>query len=119
MVINDGMAIEYNEFNKVSKLITSDNTISFSYDTNKNRYKKETNEYTSYYLDKSYEKKTVKVDETIQEQYFIYAGSKVVSVYTSSNSGQSTKYLHYDSLNSVDTITNYLGEKSGDRIPIN
>ena len=38
----------------------------------------------------------------------IYVGSKVMSIYTNNTSNPSTKYLHYDSLNSVDTITNNL-----------
>ncbi|WP_295004207.1 RHS repeat domain-containing protein [Sulfurimonas sp.] len=48
-------------------------------------------------------------DRSVEDKYFIYVGSKVMSIYTSSLNETSTKYLHYDSLNSVDTITNNLG----------
>ena len=112
MTNNDGTKIEYTSFNKPSKITTPKTTIRFTYDTNKNRYKKDTNKYTSYYLGKSYEK-TIHTSGVVEDKYFIYVGGKVVSIYTNkkenSISKPSTKYLHYDSLNSVDTITNNLG----------
>uniref|UniRef100_UPI0032B2DA7D RHS repeat domain-containing protein n=1 Tax=uncultured Sulfurimonas sp. TaxID=291845 RepID=UPI0032B2DA7D len=108
MINNNGTFIEYTAFNKVAKLKTPTDTINFSYDTNHNRYKKSTDKYTSYYIDKSYEKKINK-DNSEEDKYFIYVDSKVMSIYTSSLNETSTKYLHYDSLNSVDTITNNQG----------
>ena len=108
MTNNNGTLIEYTAFNKASKLTTPNATINFSYDTNHNRYKKSTDKYTSYYIDKSYEQ-TINKDNSVEDKYFIYVGSKVMSIYTNNTSSPSTKYLHYDSLNSVDTITNNLG----------
>ena len=108
MINNNGTLMEYTAFNKVSKLTTPTDTINFSYDTNKNRYKKSSDKETSFYIDKSYEQ-TIKQDNSVEDKYFIYVGSKVMSIYTDSNAAPSTKYLHYDSLNSVDTITNNLG----------
>ena len=108
MINNNGTIIEYTAFNKASKIITPNATINFSYDTNHNRYKKSTDKYTTYYIDKSYEH-TINRDNTTEDKYFIYVGSKVMSIYTNNTSNPSTKYLHYDSLNSVDTITNNLG----------
>ena len=107
MINNDGTTLEYTTFNKIAKIKTPNDTISFKYDTNKHRYKKSTSKYDAYYLGKSYEKR-INHDNTIQEKYFIYVGSKVISIYENSTT-PSTKYLHYDSLNSVDTITNNLG----------
>jgi len=107
MTNNNGTLIEYTAFNKHSKLTTASDTVNFTYERDKNRYKKKTSKYTSYYLDKSYEQ-TIHNNNTIEDKYFIYAGGKVISLYTDS-SNPSTKYLHYDSLGSVDTITNNLG----------
>jgi RHS repeat-associated protein len=111
MINNNGTLIEYNSYNKANKLITKNDTILFNYDTNKFRYKKQTSKYTTHYLGKSYEA-TTHTDGSSDMKYFIYAGDKVVSIYTDTtktDSAPSTKYLHYDSLNSVDTITNNLG----------
>ncbi len=106
---NNATLIKYTAFNKPAKLVTPNATINFSYDTNHKRYKKSTSTYTSYYLDKSYEYKRYN-DRADEDIYMIYVGSKVVSIYTNKenegSSSSSTKYLHYDSLNSVDTITN-------------
>ena len=118
MTNNNGTTIDYTAYNKPSQITTTDDTINFYYDTNKNRYRKSTEKYTSYYIDKSYEK--IYYNSGIQEEkYFIYANGKVVSIYTNKhdinrygtfyNIDYSTKYLHYDSLNSVDTITNNIG----------
>jgi RHS repeat-associated protein len=113
MITNDGMKIEYTAFNKVSKMITKDKkAITLSYDSNKNRYKKETQEYTAYYVGKSFEK--VEHSQGYNEnKYYIYANKQVISIYTAiENTNQiqpSTQYLHYDNLGSVDTITDSAG----------
>ncbi len=108
METNDGTSIEYTAFNKPSAFTTGGDTVNFYYDTNKNRYKKQTSQYTVYYLDKDYEK-TYLPNTQQEDKYFIYVGSKVMAIYTNSTSSLSTKYLHYDSLGSVDTITNNVG----------
>jgi hypothetical protein len=91
--------------------------LTFEYDklsnvTNRSDHKLQVYEnYTTHYLDKSYEETTYK-DGTSDLKYFIYVGSKVISIYTDTtktDESPSTKYLHYDNLNSVDTITNNLG----------
>jgi RHS repeat-associated protein len=108
---NNGTKIEYTSYNKANKLITKNDTITFNYDTSKFRYKKQSDNYTTHYIGKEYEATTHKSGGS-DMKYFIYAGDKVISIYTDttkSNFAPSTKYLHYDSLNSVDTITNNLG----------
>lgn len=91
----------------------------FGYDANHMRYKRIEHNPTSgsilttHYLDKSYEKDLV----TGTQRYFIMANNRVVAIYTdesfnsneSLTDGSSTRYLHYDSLGSVDTITNNVG----------
>ncbi len=113
MVNNNGIKISYTSFNKPETIKTNSDTITFFYDADKKRYKKETRSYTTFYLDKSYEEKVYKNRGDIERRYFIYAGGQVVSIYTDTYRNgiwsPSTKYLHYDSLGSVDTITNNLG----------
>jgi RHS repeat-associated protein len=109
MTNNNGTLIDYTAFNKPSKLKTTSGEVHFSYDTNNQRYKKKTDKYTSYYLGKSYEQTADKHNNSTQDKYFIYAEGKVISIYTNNTTSPSTKYLHYDSLNSVDTITNNIG----------
>ncbi len=113
MLDDDGTLIEYTVFNKPNKLILRDDIVRFYYDPNKTRYKKTTKSYTTYYQGREYER-TEFTNKTVQDTYFIYVGGKVVSIYseTKSPTGQltpATKYLHYDSLDSVDTITNAQG----------
>ena len=55
MINNDGTTLEYTTFNKIAKIKTPNDTISFKYDTSKRRYKKSTSKYNAYYLGKSYE----------------------------------------------------------------
>jgi RHS repeat-associated protein len=107
MINNNGALLEYTAFNKVSKITTDQNVIEFAYDTNHNRYKKSTDNYTTYYLGQMYEQKIS--NSVTEDKYFIYVGSKLISIYTNAGANSSTKYLHYDSLRSVDTVTNNLG----------
>ena len=76
-----GRKVYYTPFNKPSKIVVSGDTVNFYYDPSKQRYKKKTNKYTSYYVGKSYEK-IKKNDGYIEDKYFIYAGGKVISVYS-------------------------------------
>jgi RHS repeat-associated protein len=117
MIDNAGIKISYTAFNKPDTIITKSDRIEFAYDSNKQRYKKETKFYTTYYLGKSYEEKIYKNGGNKERRYFIYADGKVISIYTDRYDDgvwvPTTKYLHYDSLNSVDTITTGLGVVEG------
>jgi RHS repeat-associated protein len=113
MIYNDGTTIKYNSFNKPIAIDSKSDNIRFTYDTSNNRYKKETNFSTTYYLGKEYEE-IENNDGTKEKKYFINLGDKVISIYSEKVDKENiitpnTKYLHYDALNSVDTITDNHG----------
>ncbi len=107
MTGNRGRDIVYTSFNKPSKIRQFVNKVKFAYDANNNRYKKYSNSSTTHYIGKSYEK--IFRGGDILHRYFIYADGKLVSIFTNTNNQYSIKYLHYDNLGSVDTITNQEG----------
>jgi RHS repeat-associated protein len=114
MIKRANQTITYTLNNKVKRLtINDDKSIDFYYDTNDYRYKKSTNSYDRYYLDKEYEKTEYK-NNNEEEKYFIYVNNKVVAIYTKEkqdeNINTTTNYLYYDNLDSVDMITNNKGE---------
>ncbi|MDD2698373.1 MAG: hypothetical protein PHF17_06190 [Arcobacteraceae bacterium] len=110
---NNGTSIEYTSSNLAKKITYGGKNTLFLYDTQDNRYKKQTDSTTSYYVDKTYE--NVQYGSNISEdKYFIYADGVLVSIYTNRYENQtkipSSKYFHYDNLNSIDTITDNEGE---------
>jgi RHS repeat-associated protein len=114
MIKRANQTITYTPTNKVARLtINDDKSIDFYYDTNDYRYKKSTQSYDRYYLDKEYEKTEYK-NNNEEEKYFIYVNNKVVATYTKEkqdeNINTTTNYLYYDNLDSVDMITNNKGE---------
>ncbi len=109
MINNNGQIINYNYANKPIQIKTANNTINFAYDPNGQRYKKVSNNTTSHYLGKTYEKITDSRGN-VDHRYYIYADGKVQAIHTNSSDGEfTTRYLHYDALNSVDTITDMNG----------
>jgi len=106
MTNNDGNKIEYSSFNKPIYLENDNISTQFFYDARNTRYKKidsiGKSKVTTHYLGKTYEEDV----EAGMSRYFIYANGQVVSIFTKRRNYETTKYLHYDSLNSVDTITN-------------
>jgi len=90
--------IEYTVSNKPSKL----GDVEFFYNPNDDRYKKTEGNKTTHYIGKTYEKEI----SSNTHRYFIYANGKVVAIYDST---YKSIYLHYDALNSVDTITDTQG----------
>jgi len=115
---NGNTKIEYNAQNKATRIITDKNSITFNYDMNQNRFIKSQKFTDTYYLGKGYEY-TEDGNGNITHKYLIYANGKVVAVHNEVTSKQElllgkkgihyTQYLHYDSLGSVDTITNQDG----------
>jgi RHS repeat-associated protein len=111
---NGNTTFEHTPFNKVSKILKDKKVINFYYDSNKFRYKKQDNNTTTYYLGKSYEHITHANGNT-EDKYMIYAGGNLVSIYSNlfDSIGElitpATKYLHYDNLGSIDTITDNKG----------
>lgn len=109
MINNNGQLIKYNSANKPTEIKTTNNTINFTYNQNGQRYKKTTNDHTTHYLGKTYEKIKDKRGNT-DHKYYIYADGKVQAIHTNGSDGEfTTRYLHYDALNSVDTITDMTG----------
>jgi len=109
MIYNNGKKIRYNSFNKPVYIRTESGYVKFAYDPSGNRYKKETQSATTHYIGKTYEK-IMANDGTLYDKYYIYAEGKVQAVHTnSSDGGFETRYLHYDALGSVDTVTDMNG----------
>jgi len=98
MILNNGKTIEYTVSNKPSKL----GDVEFFYNANDDRYKRTEGNKTTHYIGKTYEKEI----SSNTHRYFIYANGKVVAIYDST---YKSIYLHYDALNSVDTITDTQG----------
>ena len=115
---NGNTKIEYNAQNKATRIITDKSSVSFYYDMNGNRFQKSQKFTDTYYIGKGYEY-TKDGNGNINHKYLIYANGKVVTVHNEAtqrdvNTGEAftthtTQYLHYDSLGSVDAITNQQG----------
>ena len=85
-------------------------TDNFAYDPEGNRYKKSTKSYTTHYIGKGYEHIAYNNGKS-EDKYYIYADGKVQAIHTNgSDDTFETRYLHYDALNSVDTITDMNGQ---------
>ena len=117
--------IEYTSHNKPKafKLADGSQTTQFLYDGNRNRYQKIQNTYDgtthtqirTTYIGKSYEK--IIEGDTITHKYFIYnSEGQLIAIHAKEESGnpfdtgnnlaeETTNYLHYDNLGSIDTIT--------------
>jgi len=108
---NETTQIEYNAYNKPIMFQNSDTTTRFYYNPERSRYKKTQNDTTTYYISKHYEEEITLT--SILQKNFIYAGDKLVAIHTTTDNGKlklpQNRYLHTDSLGSVDTITNESG----------
>ncbi|WP_072682471.1 FG-GAP-like repeat-containing protein [Arcobacter sp. LA11] len=108
MTNNDGKIITYSSFNKPIKIESDNKIVTFDYDANNKRFKKTSGSDTIHYLGKSYEKNFY-ANGVSEDKYFIYANGKLVSIFSNKSDQYSAKFLHYDNLGSVDTITDNLG----------
>jgi len=119
MTSNDNKSITWTSFNKPKSFKTNTDTTTFNYAPNRARYQK-TQTGTSYkqtiYLDKTYEHITEQ-DKTHQKNY-IYVNKQLISIHTKTTlitdkpvlkQITQTRYLHYDNLGSIDTITDGKG----------
>lgn len=111
MIKKNNTDITYSSFNKAIELSDGVNTTKFFYAPNRTRYKKILNGDTIYYIGKQFEQE--KVGTTIRYKNYIYAGGEVVAINIEEDDGSmltpSVRYLHKDSLGSVDTITDESG----------
>lgn len=117
MVQGGGRNIKWSSFNKPIEF-KKDGIVkaSFTYDPDRSRYLKIAGDTTTYYLGKAYERvETVTGTGTkLEHKYFIYAGGQLVGIHVkTTDQGEArpdeTRYLHRDSLGSIDTITDGQG----------
>ena len=111
--IKDGKTtnITYNAYNKPILLENENTTTRFYYNPDRSRYKKTQADTTTYYISKHYEEEISST--SILQKNFIYAGKELVAIHTETDDGKlvlpQNRYLHKDSLGSIDTITNESG----------
>lgn len=119
-IINDGIkTYTYTSFNKIETITKNNKITSFEYDSFDNLVSKTEDNKSIYYIDKEYEYtrsfdiQTLKTTEEFKHN--IYSDDKIVAVHTKTlindtKQVDKTAYLHKDSLNSIDTVTNSHGE---------
>jgi RHS repeat-associated protein len=116
MTEGNGKTIEWSSFNKPTKFTKGTDSVEFSYGPEYDRYKKkeikDTGTVETIYIDKVYEKITEGNKTT--HKYFMYAEGHLATIHvkTYDNTTQlpdETRYLHYDPLGSVDSITDNRG----------
>ncbi len=123
MISGNGRTIQYSAFNKPEVIATDNDSLTFYYDTERNRYKQvaqsNDTEITTVYLG-AYEQvtTTTSVNGTelshTKHKHYISAPSGLVAIYLEEDNdagepSQSTRYFHKDHLNSVDTVTDENG----------
>ncbi|MCP4160871.1 MAG: hypothetical protein GY760_12435 [Deltaproteobacteria bacterium] len=116
MIEGGGKTIEWTSFNKPKKFTKGTSKVEFIYGPDLARYLKKETKVTgtvkTVYIGKNYEKITEGNKTT--SKYFIHADGHLVTIHikVKENSTQlpdETRYLHYDSLGSIDTITDGRG----------
>ncbi|CAC9559628.1 hypothetical protein [uncultured Gammaproteobacteria bacterium] len=122
MTKNNNKIIQWTSFNKPKRFTKSnsnDNT-TFVYAPNRSRYQKTQTKassnttITTTYIGKLYEQ--IKQNTSTEHKHFIYADGQLIAINikTDTTAGtpsipDKTRYLHYDNLGSIDTITNGQG----------
>jgi RHS repeat-associated protein len=122
MTKNNNKIIQWTSFNKPKRFTKSnsnDNT-TFVYAPNRSRYQKTQTKASSNttiattYIGKLYEQ--IKQNTSTEHKHFIYADGQLIAINikTDTTTGtpsipDKTRYLHYDNLGSIDTITNGQG----------
>ncbi len=112
VIKKNNTTIEYNSNNKPTQLKNQTTTTQFFYNPNKQRYKKILNGNTTFYIGKHYEEEYTQ-NNTLLKKNYIYAGNELIAIHTTEDDGNlilpQNRYLHKDSLGSIDTITNESG----------
>lgn len=119
MLQGGGRSIAWSIFDKPIKFSKNGSVkASFKYGPERFRYLKVTPESRTYYLGKAYERIESKLAPAgpgkVEHKYFIYADGQLVGIHVKAvDSGDTlpdeTRYLHRDSLGSIDTITDGQG----------
>lgn len=108
--------LAWSAFNKPTDIMRDGHTVTFAYDAEHKRYKKTSSDGTeTVYVGNYYERVTDQATGDIQHKHFIYADGKLIALNTQTTDAQhelknkQVRYLHYDSLDSVDLITDGYG----------
>lgn len=113
---NDGQgfsqSIDYTSFNKPSLITQGSTTLHFNYAPDHARYRQtieRDGQITQIlYLGKLYEQETV--NGVVKGKHHVFAGSHAIAVYNKDSAGNtSTRYLHRDHLDSVESVTDEVG----------
>ncbi|MCR9907036.1 type IV secretion protein Rhs [Vibrio campbellii] len=108
--------LAWSAFNKPTDIMRDGHTVTFAYDAEHKRYKKTSSDGTeTVYVGNYYERVTDQATGDIQHKHFIYADGKLIALNTQTTDAQhelknkQVRYLHYDSLGSIDLITDGYG----------
>ncbi|VVH60096.1 hypothetical protein BAZOLSSOX_691, partial [uncultured Gammaproteobacteria bacterium] len=130
MTKNNDKTIQWTSFNKPKSFTKGKDSTTFTYGPDRSRYQKvqtrssDNTTITTQYFGKIYEK--IKQNTNTEHKHFIYADGQLIAIHiktdTTSAAGTSatsntpatpipdkTRYLHYDNLGSIDTITDGQG----------
>ena len=130
MTKNGNKSITWTSFNKPKQFTKGTDSTTFTYGPDRSRYQKvqtrssDNTTITTQYFGKVYEK--IKQNTSTEHKYFIYLDKQLIAIHiktdTTSTAGTSdttntpttpipdkTRYLHYDNLGSIDTITDGQG----------
>lgn len=101
--------IVYNSFNKITKIVSGDKSMSIEYGANKSRILSEIQGTRRYYVDKSFEQE-IKEGKTINTNY-IFAYGKAVAIVTQGENGEcNINYVHHDHLGSIQALSDENGK---------
>ncbi len=106
MTRGNGRTVTYTPFNKPESITANGKTLNFSYDDNNNRLTKtdSSNNTTTTYISKLYEKETRGTNVT--HRYYLSGVGKLVTIFTKEGNGSTrAQYVHSDRLGSTDVIT--------------
>ena len=110
MVSGDGRTLTWSSFNKPTRMERNGRFAEFKYGPNHSRYQKMNHQGdVTLYVGGLYER-VAKPSETIQKHYIMAAGQLVAEHIVSTQNGTQTRYMHKDSLGSIDTITDNMAE---------
>ncbi|OEE67892.1 hypothetical protein A1OO_19335 [Enterovibrio norvegicus FF-33] len=108
--------LEWNAFNKPTKITRNGKTVEFKYYANHSRYLKTNSDgVETFYFDKTYERVKDTTTGEVQHKHFVYADGKLIALNTQTRDSEDklkdkqVRYLHYDALQSVDMITDGYG----------
>jgi RHS repeat-associated protein len=109
MTSGAGRTIQYSSFNKPTQITQNGRSATFSYGSDRSRFKKVNHKGDITLYLGGYER-TNKADGNIEQKHYIYAAGQLVAEHiVSTSQGTQTRYLHKDALGSVDLVTDAYG----------